>query len=73
MGNRRKDGRDLLLWALGLLSGLAAAAANEALRLPFPVALALAVGLPLAGLVLARLLRPRRRVVVWEEVRWHMP
>ena len=29
MGNRRKDGRDLLLWALGLLSGLAAAAAKK--------------------------------------------
>lgn len=60
-------GRELAVWAFGLLCGVGIAAADEALLLPFSLALALAGGLPLAGLALRQLLRPRRRVVVWEE------
>lgn len=67
----RGGGRELSVWALGLLCGLGAAAANEALLLPLGLALALAAGLSLLGFALARLLRPRRRAVVWEEASWH--
>ncbi len=72
--NRRRQtngGRELAVWSAGLLCGLGAAAANQALLLPFALALALAGGLPLIGLVLRRLLRPRRRAVVWQEPSWH--
>lgn len=70
--NRRSQtgGRELAVWSLGLLCGLAAAAANQALLLPIGVALALAGGLPLIGLGLCRLLRPRPRAVVWQEPSW---
>ena len=63
--------REVLVWSLGLLCGLGAAAVNDSRLLPFGLALGLAGGLPLLGFVLARLLRPRRRAVVWEEVPWH--
>ncbi len=66
-------GRELGLWALGLLCGLGAAAASEALLLPFSLVLALAGGLPLAWLGLHWLLRSRRRVVVWEGMSWRTP
>jgi hypothetical protein len=77
----RRDGKGgtagghglVAVWSLGLLCGLAAAAANEAVLLPLGLTLALAGGLPLLGLVLGRLLRPRRRAVVWEEASWHIP
>ena len=64
-------GREVSVWALGLACGLGTAAATEAFLLPVGLALALAGGLPLLGLVLGRLLRPRRRAVVWEERPWH--
>jgi hypothetical protein len=60
------------VWAFGLLCGLGAAAANDALLLPFGLALALAGGLPLLAFALARLRRQRRRAVVWEEPSWHL-
>ncbi len=68
-----RDGRELALWALGLMCGLGAAAASEAFLLPFSLVLALAGGLPLAWLGLRWLLRPRRRVVVWEGLSWRTP
>lgn len=71
-GNGRRGGvvaRELSVWALGLICGLGAAAANQ--TLPLGLALALAGFLPLLGLALLRLLRPRRRAVVWEEPSWH--
>ncbi len=68
-----RDGRELAVWTLGLLCGLGAAAASEALLLPFGLALALAGSLPLAALGLRWLLRPRRRAVVWEEASWRTP
>ncbi len=63
-------GRELAMWSLGLLCGLGAAAANQALLLPIGLALALAGGLPLVGLALRHLLRPRPRAVVWQEPSW---
>ena len=66
-----RDQREVLVWALGLLCGLGAAAVNDSLPLPFGLGLALTGGVPLLGFVLTRLLRPRRRAVVWEEVPWH--
>jgi hypothetical protein len=71
--NRRcqtNSGRELAVWSAGLLCGLGAAAASQALLLPFGLALVLAGGLPLLGLALRRLLRPRRRAVVWQEPSW---
>ena len=61
-------GHDLSMWMLGLLCGLGAAAANEALLLPSGLVLGLAGGLPLLGWIVRRLLRPRRRALVWQEV-----
>ena len=58
------------MWSAGLLCGLGAAAANQALLPPLGFALALAGGLPLTALVLRRLCRPRPRAVVWEELSW---
>ena len=66
-------GRELAVWSLGLLCGLGAAAANQALLLPLGLALALAGGLPLIRLALRRLLRPRPRAVVWQEPSWNTP
>jgi hypothetical protein len=65
--------RELAVWSLGLLCGLGTAPASETLLLPFGVALALAGGLPLAWVALRHLLRPRRRVLVWEGPSWRMP
>ena len=70
-GGGTAGGRDISAWALGLLCGFGEAAAHEALQLPLGLALALASGLPLLGLALRQVLRPRRRAVVWEEVSWH--
>ncbi len=72
-GTGARGGRELAVWTLGLLCGLGAAAASEALLLPFGLALALAASLPLAALGLRWLLRPRRRAVVWEEASWRTP
>ena len=74
-GQRRRagGGRELALWSAGLLCGLGAAAANQALLLPLGLALVLAGGLPLAGLALRSLLRQRPRAVVWEELSWRTP
>ena len=58
------------VWGGGLLCGTAVTAAADALRLSFVYSLALAGGLPLAAVALQRLLRPRRRAVVWEEMSW---
>jgi hypothetical protein len=71
--NRRcqtNGGRELAVWSAGLLCGLGGAAANQALLLPLGLALALAGGLPLIGLALRWLLRPRPRAVVWQEPSW---
>lgn len=73
-GEARTDagGGDLAGWAFGVLCGLGAAAANEAVVLSVSLALALAGGLPLAALALRRLARRRSRAVVWE-ASWRRP
>jgi hypothetical protein len=71
--NREIGAREATVWMLGLCCGVWVSAVDDAATLPGRAVLALAFGPPVAAWLLRRLLRPRRRAVVWEESRGRAP
>jgi hypothetical protein len=65
--------REAAVWMLGVCCGVAATAAGDAALLPCGAVVGLAGAAPLMAVALGHLLRPRRRVVVWEEAGWRFP
>ena len=70
---RAGTGREAAVWALGVLCGLGVAAAGDSLLLPAGLVLAVGGAAPLLWMALRMALRPRPRVVVWQEASWHLP
>jgi hypothetical protein len=71
--NRDIGAREATVWMLGLCCGVWVSAVDDAATLPDGAVLALAFGPPIAAWAIRRLLRPRRRAVVWEELRGRAP
>lgn len=67
---RAVGAREAAVWMLGVCCGVGAMAAGDAALLPCGAVIALAGAAPVVTVALWKLLRLRRRAVVWEESGW---